>query len=582
MTLPHNTPVKIAYDEAGRIDRIESPLWEQSEVKYDSLGNVIHDALKEGNYGYERDYAYDGLSQLTEERGFFSHTFKHDSLCNLVEEDGAAYDYNALNQPLNRDEDYDRNGNLIREGGRVYVYDSLDRLIRVEEGGEVECYTYDELHRRLTAGAEKFIYLGADEVGSIEEGVLRSLRVLGKGVAAEIGASMALEIEGEVFAPVHDRSGHITALYDKEGEVAQTLRYSAFGDYEASGRVASPWLFSSKRWDGKAKLFYFGRRYYNPRSHRWTTADPIKFDGGANLYAYVENNPLTLLDPYGLSPFGMNESPLAVYDYVFSFVSCVTQFVGKTVEAVGAHLVPIPLVRDVIECAGYVMQGNDIKDYKMSYSRDHSCTGTFQGTNPKNSNKVLLTINGICTSYAEYMEQVAQFSADHGGADVEYVYNGTNGVICDLLECSMQKIGIPTRPERMLHEKVKSIIDERGGVESDVQILMRAHSQGGLIAGNMVNYLSHDYTTKIHLRTMGSASVVSNRGFGSVINYVAAADYVPLTDPIGYLSAMFLKDRTMLISEPSRFHIMEHCLVDESYQEASDRINKEFNKFLQG
>jgi hypothetical protein len=81
---------------------------------------------------------------------------------------------------------------------------------------------------------------------------------------------------------------------------------------------------------------------------------------------------------------------------------------------------------------------------------------------------------------------------------------------------------------------------------------------------------------------MGSASVVSNRGFGSVKNYVASADYVPLTDPIGYMSAMFLNDRSMLISEPSKFHIMEHCLVDESYQDASSRINDEFKKFLRG
>ena len=47
--------------------------------------------------------------------------------------------------------------------------------------------------------------------------------------------------------------------------------------------------------------FSFGRRYFDPGSGRWTTPDPIGFDGGINLYAFVQNNPLAHLDLYGLS-----------------------------------------------------------------------------------------------------------------------------------------------------------------------------------------------------------------------------------------------------------------------------------------
>ncbi len=45
---------------------------------------------------------------------------------------------------------------------------------------------------------------------------------------------------------------------------------------------------------------YFGRRYYNPVTGRWTTSDPLGFTDGPNLYAYVHNNPLTHFDLYGL------------------------------------------------------------------------------------------------------------------------------------------------------------------------------------------------------------------------------------------------------------------------------------------
>ena len=41
-------------------------------------------------------------------------------------------------------------------------------------------------------------------------------------------------------------------------------------------------------------------RHYNPQTGRFLSADPIGFDGGdANLYRYVENNPINFSDPSG-------------------------------------------------------------------------------------------------------------------------------------------------------------------------------------------------------------------------------------------------------------------------------------------
>ena len=49
-------------------------------------------------------------------------------------------------------------------------------------------------------------------------------------------------------------------------------------------------------------LYYVNARYYNPNLGRFLQTDPIGLSGGTNLYAYVGNDPINLLDPTGLSP----------------------------------------------------------------------------------------------------------------------------------------------------------------------------------------------------------------------------------------------------------------------------------------
>jgi uncharacterized protein RhaS with RHS repeats len=47
-------------------------------------------------------------------------------------------------------------------------------------------------------------------------------------------------------------------------------------------------------------LHYNFQRYYDPDTGRYITADPIGLNGGINLYAYVLNDPVNWVDPWGL------------------------------------------------------------------------------------------------------------------------------------------------------------------------------------------------------------------------------------------------------------------------------------------
>jgi RHS repeat-associated protein len=57
------------------------------------------------------------------------------------------------------------------------------------------------------------------------------------------------------------------------------------------------------------KLTKFGYRDYDSYTGRWITKDPIDFEGGdSNLYGYVVNDPVNLIDEDGLLPKGVGWS----------------------------------------------------------------------------------------------------------------------------------------------------------------------------------------------------------------------------------------------------------------------------------
>ena len=53
----------------------------------------------------------------------------------------------------------------------------------------------------------------------------------------------------------------------------------------------------------QAGLVLCTHRYYSPDLARWLTRDPMGYEGGINVYAYCEDNPVGMIDPLGLDAF---------------------------------------------------------------------------------------------------------------------------------------------------------------------------------------------------------------------------------------------------------------------------------------
>jgi len=70
----------------------------------------------------------------------------------------------------------------------------------------------------------------------------------------------------------------------------------AFEDLGTSSALANDYSFTGKEQDDR--LYYFGARYYDPRTARFVSVDPVPT--GASPYAYAANNPLRFVDPDGM------------------------------------------------------------------------------------------------------------------------------------------------------------------------------------------------------------------------------------------------------------------------------------------
>jgi RHS repeat-associated protein len=61
------------------------------------------------------------------------------------------------------------------------------------------------------------------------------------------------------------------------------------------------WMgFPGQYYDPETGFHYNCFRYYDPQTGRYITPDPIGLEGGVNLFTYVGNNPINIVDPLGL------------------------------------------------------------------------------------------------------------------------------------------------------------------------------------------------------------------------------------------------------------------------------------------
>lgn len=107
---------------------------------------------------------------------------------------------------------------------------------------------------------------------------------------------------GSTYRLVTDHLGSVRLVVNAaNGAVAQRVDYDEFGQVTLDTNPGfQPFGFAGGLYDPATGLVRFGARDYDAETGRWTGKDPIGFDGGINLYSFCENDPLNMIDPYGL------------------------------------------------------------------------------------------------------------------------------------------------------------------------------------------------------------------------------------------------------------------------------------------
>ena len=96
--------------------------------------------------------------------------------------------------------------------------------------------------------------------------------------------------------------GSTLGLTDSNGAFQTTYTYEPFGNTTSFGAASSnPYQYTGRENDATG-LYFYRARHYSPTFQRFVSEDPLGFNGGINLYAYVGNNPVNFFDPFGLKP----------------------------------------------------------------------------------------------------------------------------------------------------------------------------------------------------------------------------------------------------------------------------------------
>ena len=187
------------------------------------------------------------------------------------------------------------------------LYDYMGRRVRKTVSSDYSGGSY------TTTNVTTFIYDGWNPIAEIvDDGstVATNYHVWGIDAsgtlqgAGGVGGLLATIQDGETYFACMDGNGNVCQYVDTNGTVVAHREYDPFGGTIAlTGDKKNDFThwFSTQHLDAETDLYAYTFRHYSSSLGRFLSKDPIGELGGMNVYAFVRNQPISLIDILGLT-----------------------------------------------------------------------------------------------------------------------------------------------------------------------------------------------------------------------------------------------------------------------------------------
>lgn len=203
---------------------------------------------------------------------------------------------------------YDANGNLIKDNLNTYTWDpNWGTMLTVNTGSATVTATYDALGRMVENNAggtwTEFVYGPTGKLAKCNGQTLSKALIALPG-----GAKAVYNSSGLVYFRHSDwlGSSRLTSTATKPTSMYSSAAYAPFGEQYATAGTSDA-SYTGQDSDTVSTLYDFLARRQSPTQGRWISPDPagraavtLTNPQSWNRYAYVKNNPMSLIDPAGM------------------------------------------------------------------------------------------------------------------------------------------------------------------------------------------------------------------------------------------------------------------------------------------